>query len=289
MSCILASAGKKAPLPTVIVLISATIAGCSSGNVQAQKTELLEESAFAPKVERRWEKIYGNELFRLIEERPLAWLSVGVIECHGEHLPWGLDADKAHLICLRMADRFGGVVLPVNHMAGIHGDRRPDQSEEDFRRASRRAADMMYTEEYFRRFLNETFDGLANLGFQVIVAYSGHWPSIQAEILQEQADRFNAGGRATVIPFGEIMACGMVDHGAKYEGSMWAALVPGGVRLDSIVDYSTGKKGWYRGQEIRSHISPEFGEEVLAMIEEYLKAEIDRAFAERQIRKDAAR
>ena len=249
---------------------------------------MLEESAVAPKVERRWEKIYGNTLFRLIEERPLAWLPMGVIERHGEHLPWGLDADKAHLICLRLAEKFGGVVLPVNHMAGIHGDRRPDQSIEDYRQANRQAADMMYSEGYFRRFLNETFDGLANLGFQVIVAYSGHWPQIQGEILKDEAARFSTGGRAIVIPFGEIMACGVVDHGAKYEGSIWAALVPGTVRLDSIVDYNTGKGGWYRGMEIRSQISAEFGEEVLAMIEDYLKAEIDKAFAEREIKKDPA-
>lgn len=268
----------------IVVFALIIFAAFSYGDVLAQKISLLEESAVAPKVERRWEKIYGNVLFRLIEERPLAWLPVGVIERHGEHLPWGLDADKAHLICLRLADKFGGVVLPVNHLAGVHGDRPPYQSEEDYHQSNRQAADMMYTEGYFRRFLNETFDGLANLGFQVIVAYSGHWPPIQGEILQDEAARFNAGGRATVIPFGEIMACGVVDHGAKYEGSIWAALVPGSVRMDSIVDYSTGKMGWYRGEEIRSQLSAEFGEEVLTMIEDYLKAEIDKTFAEMEIR-----
>ncbi|MFC1537718.1 creatininase family protein [Gemmatimonadota bacterium] len=286
MSWSLPSTGKKACLLTVFVFILATLAGCSAGDVPAQQTEMEAVIPIEPEVERRWEKLYGSELFRLIEERPLAWLSVGVIERHGEHLPWGLDADKAHLICIRLADKYGGVVLPANHLAGVHGDRRPDQSEEDYRRANRQVADMMYTEGYFHRFLQETFDGLANLGFRVIVAFSGHWPSIQEEILQEEAARFNAGGRATVIPFGEIMACGVVDHGAKYEGSMWAALVPGGVRLDSIVDYSTGQKGWYRGAEIRSQISAEFGEEVLEMIEEYLKAEIDRAFADQEKKKD---
>lgn len=265
----------------VVIFALVTLAMYSSIDALAQKNTELEDSADAPKVERRWEKIYGNQLFRLIEERPLAWLPVGVIERHGEHLPWGLDADKAHLICLRLANKIGGVVLPVNHLAGIHGDRPPDQSEEEYRLANRQAADMMYTEGYFRRFLSETFDGLANLGFEVIVTYSGHWPAVQGKILQEEAARFNAGGRATVIPFGEIMACGVVDHGAKYEGSIWAALVPGSVRLDSIVDYSNGKEGWYRGTEIRSQISAGFGEEVLKMIEDYLKTEIDKAFVER--------
>lgn len=230
------------------------------------------------KAERRWSKIYGNALYELIEERPLAWLPFGVIERHGEHLPWGLDGDKAYLICLRLADKLGGVVLPANHLAGIHGDCRPDQDEEEFRKSHKAVGDFMFTEGYLRRFLLEAYDGLANIGFKVIVAYSGHWPSVQAEILLETAESYTKTGLATVIPFGEIMACGEVDHGAKWESSIWMALVPGGVRMDAIVDYKTGESGYYRGREIRSEISLEFGEKALAMIEEYLSGKIEEAF-----------
>ncbi|MBW7995471.1 MAG: hypothetical protein FVQ81_02645 [Candidatus Glassbacteria bacterium] len=229
--------------------------------------------------ERQWEKIYGNRLFELIEERPLAWLPFGVLERHGEHLPWGLDGDKAHLVCVRLAGKMGGVVLPASNLAGVHGDRRPDQDEEQFRRTHREVGDFLFSEGFLHRFLLESFDGLANLGFAVIVAYSGHWSSIQGEILKAAAEEFNSTGKAIVIPFGEIMACGVVDHGAKYESSMWAALVPGGVRMDSIVDYSTGRKDWYRGKEIASQISAEFGEEVLKMIEDYMARELDKAFS----------
>lgn len=231
--------------------------------------------------ERQWEKIYGNRLFELIEERPLAWLPVGVLERHGEHLPWGLDGDKAHLVCVRLAGRLGGVVLPTSNLAGIHGDRSIRQSAEEFRRQHRRLGDFMFTEDYLRTFLYQSFDGLANLGFRVIVAYSGHYPQIQTRVLAETAAEYTeaSGGRAVVIPFWEPLACGEGDHGAKWESSIWEALVPGGVRMDSIVDYSTGRADWYRGQEIKSQISREFGERALETIEKYLACGIDGAFA----------
>jgi len=205
-------------------------------------------------------------------------MPLGIIERHGEQLPWGLDGDKAHLVCLRLADRLGGVVLPANQMAGVHGDRRPDQDEEEFRRFHREVGDFLFTEDFFRRFLWEAFDGLANFGFEVIVAYTGHYPEIQTVILKEVAEAYNATGRAVVIPFWEVLACGEGDHAAKWECSIWMALVPGGVRMDAIVDYKTGKSGYYRGREIRSQISKEFGEKALAMIEEYLSGKIEEAF-----------
>lgn len=234
------------------------------------------------KTERRWEKIYGNAVYGLLEERPLVWMPLGIIERHGEHLPWGLDGDKAYLICLRLADKLGGVVLPVNHFAGIHGDRRPDRNEEEFRESHKAVGDFMFTEDFFRRFLWEAFDGLANFGFEVIVVYTGHYPEIQTDILKEVADAYTGTGRATVIPFWEVLACGEGDHAAKWEASIWMALVPGGVRMDAIVDYKTGKSGYYRGREIRSEISLEFGEKALAMIEEYLSGKIEEAFNKRK-------
>ena len=41
---------------------------------------------------------------------------------------------------------------------------------------------------------------LANLGFKVIVGYSGHYPKIQIQILREAAEEFTARGGATAIP-----------------------------------------------------------------------------------------
>lgn len=225
--------------------------------------------------ERRYELLYGEELFALIRERPLAWLPLGILEHHGEHLPWGLDGLKAHAVCLRLAERLGGVVLPACHLAGIHGD--GDGDEAALRRQRASQGDLLYREQSFRVFLHETFDGLANLGFRVIIAYTGHYPTIQTRLLQEIAETFTASGAATVIPFWEPLACGGGDHGGKWETSIYMALAPEAVRLDAIREDRTGRPGYYRGQDVRGQASAALGEQALVSIESDLAEAILRA------------
>jgi creatinine amidohydrolase len=229
------------------------------------------------RIERRYELLYGEELFALLRERPLAWLPLGILEQHGEHLPWGLDGLKAHAVCLRLAGRLGGVVLPAAHLAGIHGDCR-DADDREFRRRHAAIGDLLYREESFRNFLDETFDGLVNLGFRVIVAYTGHYPQVQTRVLEAAAVSFTATGAATVIPFWEPLACGAGDHGGRWETSIYLALAPDAVRLDAIRDEHTGKIGHYRGEDVRSHASAAFGEQALAQIEAYLSEAIEQTF-----------
>jgi creatinine amidohydrolase len=226
--------------------------------------------------EYRYEHLYGEELFDRLRERPLAWLPLGILEHHGAHLPWGLDGLKAHAVCLRLAARLGGVVLPANHLAGIHGDCR-EANGTAFRRRHAAIGDLLYREQTFRAFLSETFDGLANIGFRVIVAYTGHYPTIQMRIVEETAEAFTATGAATVIGFWEPLACGGGDHGGRWETSIYLALAPEEVRLDAIRDERTGQPGHYRGQDVRNHASAEFGEQALAQIEAYLAAAIEQA------------
>lgn len=228
--------------------------------------------------ERRYELLYGEELDWLRRERPLAWLPLGILEQHGEHLPWGLDGLKAHAVCLRLAERLGGVVLPAQHLAGVHGDCR-NADEAGFRRRRAAAGDLLYREQTFRTHLWETVESLANLGFRVIVAYSGHYPEVQTHIVKEVADAFTATGDATVIPFWEPLACGDGDHGGRWETSIYLALDPEGVRLEAIREERTGQAGFYRGQDVRSHASSAFGEQALARIEAYLDEAIRTAFA----------
>jgi creatinine amidohydrolase len=229
------------------------------------------------RVERRYERLFGEEFFRLLRERPLAWLPLGILEQHGEHLPWGLDGLKAHAVCLRLAEELGGVVLPACHLAGVHGDCR-DGDEAGFRRRHAAIGDLLYREESFRIWVYETLDGLANLGFRVIVAYTGHYPEVQTRIVREVAGAFTATGAARVIPFWEPLACGGGDHGGKWETSIALALVPDAVRLEAVRDAETGQPGWYRGQEVRSHSSAEFGRQALARVRDHLAAAIERAF-----------
>jgi creatinine amidohydrolase/Fe(II)-dependent formamide hydrolase-like protein len=169
------------------------------------------------------------------------------------------------------------VVLPTSHLAGIHGDGDGDDASLRQRRAAQ--GDLLYREQSFRVFLEETFDGLANLGFRAIVAYTGHYPTIQTRLLQEAAEASTAQGGATVIPFWEPLACGAGDHGGKWETSIYLALAPEAVRLDAIRDERTGQPGHYRGQDVRGQASAALGEQALEWIEAYLTEAIERAFS----------
>lgn len=230
-----------------------------------------------PGKEVRYEHLYGGELYQRMEQRPLAWLPLGVLERHGDHLPWGLDGLKAHAVCLYLAERQGGVVLPASHLAGVHGDRDSSQSEAEYRALYRGYGDFIYTEGMFRSFLLETFDGLANIGFKVIVAYTGHYPEAQTRVLAASAEEFNRSGKAVVIPFWEPLACGEGDHGGKWESSIYLALRPDEVRLDAVREDDGSHPGYYRGAPVAAETSPELGRSALRMIEEYLAPRIDRA------------
>jgi creatinine amidohydrolase len=238
------------------------------------------------RTERRYEWLFGEELLQLMRERPLAWVPLGILERHGEHLPWGLDGLKAHAVCLRLAERLGGVVLPATHLAGIHGDCW-DEDEGAYRRRFAAIGDLLYREPTFRAWLAETFDGLANLGFRVIVAYTGHYPAIQTRLLNEAAEAFTATGAATVIPFWEPLACGDGDHGGRWETSITLAVAPEAVRLDAVRDDRTGQAGFYRGEDVRGHASGAFGEQAMAQVEDYLAGAIERAFREDESAREA--
>ncbi len=66
----------------------------------------------AQAIERRYERLRPAELRALAAAAPLAYMPIGPLEFHGEHLPTGVDWFEAHGLCLRAAARSGGVVLP---------------------------------------------------------------------------------------------------------------------------------------------------------------------------------
>jgi creatinine amidohydrolase/Fe(II)-dependent formamide hydrolase-like protein len=60
----------------------------------------------------RFEEMFPWEISAAMAEAPLCYLPLGTLEWHGEHAAVGLDALKAHAICVRAAERSGGLVVP---------------------------------------------------------------------------------------------------------------------------------------------------------------------------------
>lgn len=73
-------------------------------------------SAAAPAPKVRFAELLPHEFRQRLAERPLAYLQLGTLEWHGEHLPLGSDAIQAEELMVECARRFGGIVMPAIHL-----------------------------------------------------------------------------------------------------------------------------------------------------------------------------
>lgn len=232
----------------------------------------------------RYEMLFGDELKERIARYPLAWVPFGILEKHGNHLPWALDALKAHGVCCRCARVHGGLVLPPSYLAGVHEPWVADAARE--KRMQAEVGDFYLRPETYRLWLEDVFRGLANVGFRCIVAYSGHYPVLQIEILKETTEAFNrAAAGATVIPFVEPMAFnGEGDHAGRYETSLMLALDAGLTRLSGIRPEQKGRIGYWAGIDPSQTASAEFGEAAIRTIVDFLGARVKAVMAGRPTR-----
>lgn len=163
----------------------------------------------------QFEQFTPGELEALVRDRPLAWLPVGTLEWHGRHLPVGLDALKARALCLRIAERAGGAVLPANYHS-ILGMAFPWT----FR----------YPDRVFSGGVTTTLRYLHKYGFKVMFIVTGHYPVTQVLRLITLAEAFMASRDAVVVALPEFAMAGATgydgDHAAKWETSLMMELFP---------------------------------------------------------------
>ena len=57
--------------------------------------------------------MFPHEIVAARRAKPVAYLPLGILEWHGEHNVVGLDGIKAHELCIRAAQRGGGICMPV--------------------------------------------------------------------------------------------------------------------------------------------------------------------------------
>jgi creatinine amidohydrolase len=171
-------------------------------------------------------------------------------------LPLGFDALKASALCVRIARKTGGVVLPASYhgFAGGHRDY---------------AGSILFEEDAFVAHLRTTLVRLADMGFKVIVVLTGHYPVEQVDAVKRIAEgisRFRPGvqviGLAEYEAFpGEMRA----DHAAKWETSIAMHLMPELVRLKAMERHDDPLYGIY-GEDPRIGASAELGRETVDMI-----------------------
>ena len=60
-----------------------------------------------------YEELLPEEYVQRIKEMPFAYLPLGTLEWHGPHMPLGADGIQSKELFVRVAEKIGGVVLPM--------------------------------------------------------------------------------------------------------------------------------------------------------------------------------
>lgn len=196
---------------------------------------------------RQMQYLRPDEIRAELAQTPAAYLPLGLLEWHGPHLPYGVDALNAEAVALAAAEIAGGLVLPPVYF-GTERERDPQTLDNlgfdreayvvgmDFPANS--LPSMYAAEELFALVVREHVRLAARMGFKVVMAISGHGATNQIATLRRLAAEFNAAGQLRMlvdIPF-TVSRAGIVEvgHASRIETAIMLHLAPESVRLDAL-------------------------------------------------------
>jgi len=204
---------------------------------------------------------------------PIAYLPLGTLEWHGEHLPLGADGLQSQGFFIHLAQRVGGIVLP---MLFLGPDRRKMAKGQPFygmdilgysEQPPQQLAGSAYWvgEAFFKSLIEAILFQLARAGFKIVVAH-GHGPStgLFEKHASEWGQKFHL----------ELFICWdlnqwdnetgiQTDHAAANETSLMMALRPDLVEMERLpADLSVWPLA-IMGEDPRLHASSEMGRKII--------------------------
>jgi creatinine amidohydrolase len=190
--------------------------------------------AIVPAPEVRLERLRPDEIAAALGRAPIAWIPLGALEFHADHLPNGTDGFTGHRLLVAAAERLGGVVLPWSYLT--LGTLALPWS---FR----------YDPDLVAGALRQTLRQLPALGVRLAVVHTGHGPLDLNHLIKRVCSEVEAealGMRAMGLCYLELNAAlgtGLgtgwpvaVDHGSTMETSWVAALEPDLVDTNRLPD-----------------------------------------------------
>jgi creatinine amidohydrolase len=182
----------------------------------------------------RLDRLRPREIAAAVERAPIAWVPLGALEYHAEHLPIGTDGLTGQGLLIRAAQRLGGVVLPWSYLT--FGTLALPWS-------------LRFEPALVAEALGQTLRQLPEHGVRLAVVHTGHAPldllhlikRVCAEV-SEEIDGFHAMGLC-YLELNAQLGTGLgtdwpvtVDHGSTMETSWTAALAPELVSTDRLPD-----------------------------------------------------
>ena len=205
----------------------------------------------------KYEEMFPHEIEEIMRETLVAYLPLGTLEWHGLHLALGNDAVKAYELCLRVASKAGGIVVPPTYWA-IGGMPQPWTTR--------------FNEELIGQLFCNIFEQLSQVGFKVIIAVTGHYGMEQMLTLKQEAIKIMRKNNTTIFPIAEYEVATdkgyRGDHAAKWETSILWHLRPELVDVKRLPK-TEGTLNIYDhgiiGEDPRANASQELGKEIVSV------------------------
>jgi creatinine amidohydrolase len=146
----------------------------------------------------QFEEMFPWEFAQALAQAPIGYLPLGVLEWHGEHNAVGLDAIKAHAVCVRAAQLSGGVVVPPLYWAC---DSREDLADGSYFTGGVESGERYHVpgnmfwirRETFLHLLLDIYEAMRRRGFKTIIVLTGHWSQhAHLPVLRTSGERFKA-------------------------------------------------------------------------------------------------
>jgi creatinine amidohydrolase len=207
----------------------------------------------------RLEEMFPWAISAAMAEAPLCYLPLGTLEWHGEHAAVGLDALKAHAVCVLAAERSGGLVAPPLYWSTDWREDLPDGGYltggiERGERYHVPGSMFWLRPETFHNLLLDVYEAMRRRGFKAIVVLSGHW-SIEHNIaaILETGEEFRRAHPKTgwlLLTDQEVVADLHYpeEHAAGGETSLLLAIRPDLVALDKTFETDRSLRAYYAGE-----------------------------------------
>lgn len=237
-----------------------------------------------PEAKVRYAELLPHEFRTRLAERPVAYLPLGTLEWHGEHLPLGSDALISEGLMVRCARKFGGIVLPPVHLGPDRARLEADGSVlqgMDYAQTTtpeRQLDGSCYwiSQGLFLALIDAILPQIKRAGFKVVLA-DGHGPSRGSWVsaLEEREARF---GLKLIGVTKELRTewKSQMDHAAKNETSLVMAIRPD---LPDLARLPEDRSIWPQGvggQDPRD-ATAEHGEGCLVATMEIIRRALDQA------------
>jgi creatinine amidohydrolase len=202
---------------------------------------------------------------------PVAYLPLGTLEWHGEHMPLGADALQSTALFELAASRYGGIVVPplflgpdirdADDLIGMDTSPNPDPSAQ-YPKQQFTGSAYWVPDALFVQILEATLAQLKRAGFRAIIAH-GHGPSTNTYVNNSERWSQEFGLQLLTLrgPLDHEGLGYMADHAATNETSITMRIHPEMVDISALDGQNPLLGIW--GEDPRVHASVEFGEKLI--------------------------